>query len=96
MIYFSWITLSFIFGFIGKDRRIDYWPTVLLSLFLSPIIGLIFALASKRIEDMPTSNYRSTNSSNDFSQKNYWTCPKCTNKNSNSTFKCTKCDYSLV
>ncbi len=47
----AWILISFIVAFIGRDRKIGYGGTVLLSLLLSPIIGAIFALASPRKTD---------------------------------------------
>ena len=52
MIFIFWILASILVGFIGSGRKIGYWGTFLLSLLLSPIIGLIFALASKRLADI--------------------------------------------
>ena len=50
-IFFGWIILSFIVGFAGSGRRIGYWSTFFLSLLLSPLIGLIFALTSKELDE---------------------------------------------
>ena len=44
----TWIILSFIVAFIGSDRKIGFFGTLILSLLLSPIIGALFALASDR------------------------------------------------
>ncbi len=45
-IFFGWILFSFIVGLIGSDRKIGFWGSFLLSLILSPLIGIIFALSS--------------------------------------------------
>lgn len=45
---FSWLVFSFVAGYVGKDRKIGFWPCFLLSIFLSPLIGLIIAFASER------------------------------------------------
>jgi predicted histidine transporter YuiF (NhaC family) len=50
VIFFSWITFSFVAGIIGSGRRIGFWGAFLLSIFLSPLVGLIFALVSKSKE----------------------------------------------
>ena len=38
-------------GLIGKKREIGYGKAVIISLFVSPIIGLIFALLSPNVKD---------------------------------------------
>lgn len=53
-IIIGWIILSFIIAFIGSDRKIGYFGTLVLSLLLSPIIGAIFALASQRVSNTTT------------------------------------------
>jgi len=50
-IFFSLIFLSFVVGFIGIGRKIGFWGAFILSLLLTPIIGLIIALVSKNEED---------------------------------------------
>ena len=50
-IFFGWIILSFIIGFVGSGRKIGYWSTFFISLLLSPLIGLIFALTSKELDE---------------------------------------------
>jgi phosphate/sulfate permease len=49
-IFFGWIIFSFVAGIIGSGRKIGFWGAFLLSIFLSPLIGLIFALVSKSNE----------------------------------------------
>ena len=50
-IFFGWIIFSFVVGYVGSTRKIGFWGAFLLSLLLSPIIGIIIAFASKSIED---------------------------------------------
>lgn len=50
-IFFTWIILSFVVGFIGSDRKIGFGGAFFISLILSPLIGLIFALMSKTKEE---------------------------------------------
>ncbi|SFT75488.1 hypothetical protein SAMN05216474_2182 [Lishizhenia tianjinensis] len=47
----GWFILCLIVGAIGKSRRIGFWGSFLLSLFLSPLIGFIVALVSQRKSD---------------------------------------------
>ncbi len=44
--FFGWIIFSFVSGYIGNSRKIGFWSAFLLSIFLSPLVGLIVALAS--------------------------------------------------
>jgi hypothetical protein len=50
-IFFTWIILSFVVGFVGSDRKIGFGGAFFISLILSPLIGLIFALMSKTEEE---------------------------------------------
>lgn len=50
-IFFTWIILSFIVGFIGSDRKIGFGGAFFISLIFSPLIGLIFTLISKTKEE---------------------------------------------
>ena len=43
---FGWFLLSLLVGSIGNNRNIGFWGAFILSLILSPIIGLIFTLIS--------------------------------------------------
>tara|TARA_R110000782_G_scaffold269225_1_gene366939 strand:- start:37997 stop:38329 length:333 start_codon:yes stop_codon:yes gene_type:complete len=47
MIFVVWIILCFVVAFAGKNKTIGYGGTFLISLLLSPLIGLIVALVSK-------------------------------------------------
>jgi phosphate/sulfate permease len=49
-IFFSWIIFSFVAGAVGAGRKIGFWGALLLSLILSPLVGLIVAFASKSKE----------------------------------------------
>lgn len=49
-IFFSWIIFSFVAGAVGSSRKIGFWLAFLLSIFLSPLIGLIIAFSSPRKE----------------------------------------------
>lgn len=50
MFYFIvWVGLCFLVAMIGTNRNIGYWGTFAISLFLSPLIGLIVALISKEV-----------------------------------------------
>ena len=51
-IIFGWLFLSFIVALIGRDRNIGFGGGCLLSLLLSPILGLIFTLVSKKKVDI--------------------------------------------
>ena len=51
MVIALWILFSFIVGAIGSGKKIGFFGAFILSLILSPIIGLIIALVSKSKED---------------------------------------------
>ena len=44
--FFGWVICSLIIGAIGSGRRIGFGGAFAVSLFFSPIIGLICAIAS--------------------------------------------------
>jgi len=50
-IFFGWLLFSIVVGAIGSGRKIGFWGAFLLSLLLSPIIGIIITLVSKNKED---------------------------------------------
>lgn len=53
MIYFIlWIALALLVSTVSKNRKLGQWPGFFLSLLLSPLIGLIIALVSPRIDGM--------------------------------------------
>lgn len=49
-IFLSWVALSFVVGFIGQNRKIGFAGAFFLSLFLSPLVGLIVTVISKSDE----------------------------------------------
>jgi len=46
-----WIILSLFVSIIGSYRKIGFWGAFFLALIFSPLIGLIFALVSKDVDD---------------------------------------------
>ena len=48
-IYFwgSYIMLSVLFGMLGKDTKLGFWGVFLMSIFLTPGIGLLVILTAK-------------------------------------------------
>ena len=48
VIFFSWLILSLVVGVFGADRKIGFWGSLFLSLFLSPLIGFIGVALSER------------------------------------------------
>ncbi len=65
MLYLLWGVFALIVGFIGSGRRIGFFFSFLLSVLLSPIIGLIIVLFSKRNEDVKNEAIQKLN--NDYS-----------------------------
>ncbi len=47
---FTWMILSIVIGIVGSNRKIGFAGSFLLSILLSPIIGLIFTLTSKSLD----------------------------------------------
>ncbi len=43
----GWLLPSALLGLLGDNRLIGFWKTILISVLLSPLIGLIAVLASK-------------------------------------------------
>ncbi len=52
IIIINWLLWSFVIASIGKNREIGFSASFLLCLFVSPIIGLIITLISKRKSDI--------------------------------------------
>lgn len=49
IIFFGWIIWAFIVAIIGSHRKIGFIVSFIVSIFLSPLIGLIFVLVSPSI-----------------------------------------------
>lgn len=47
VIFISWFAFSFVVGLIGTGRKIGFGAAFLLSLLLSPLLGIIITLSSK-------------------------------------------------
>ena len=47
-----YVVLALVMGGIGVDRRVGFWWPFLFSLFLTPIIGFVIAITSKRLSDI--------------------------------------------
>lgn len=46
------VILSALVALLGKNRKIGYWWSFVLCLFLSPLIGLIIILFSKKVNSV--------------------------------------------
>jgi len=48
-IYFwgTYIMLSVVFGIIGKSTKLGFWGVFLISIFLTPAIGMLVTLTAK-------------------------------------------------
>ena len=53
-IFFSWITFSIVAAIVGKSRKIGGLSAFLLSIFLTPLVGLILAFNSEKITEKET------------------------------------------
>jgi hypothetical protein len=47
-----WLIISTLVALLGRNRKIGYGWSLLLCLFLSPIIGLIIILFSKKVDSV--------------------------------------------
>lgn len=45
-----WIVLCLVVALLGKDRKIGYGWSLFFCVFLSPLIGLVIILCSKKIK----------------------------------------------
>ena len=53
-----WIIFSFVVGLIGKSRNIGFGGAFIVSLLLSPLIGVIITSFSKSLEDIEKDKIR--------------------------------------
>lgn len=73
-IFIFWIIFSIVIGAIGSTRNIGFGGAFFLSLILSPLIGIIFTLTSKSLDDVERDKQLLKNSEN---QQGYsWVRPK--------------------
>lgn len=58
-IYFwsTYLMLSVLFGLIGKNTKLGFWGVFLISIFLTPAMGMIVVLTAKT-KDKPALNKR--------------------------------------
>ncbi|SHJ58652.1 hypothetical protein SAMN04487911_12612 [Arenibacter nanhaiticus] len=52
-IFIGWILCSFAIGYLGTTKKIGFVLALILSLLLSPIVGLIIVLLSKKKSRYP-------------------------------------------
>jgi len=55
MLYFfgTYLMLSVVFGMIGKETKLGFWGVFLISIFLTPAIGMLAALTAKTPKKNP-------------------------------------------
>lgn len=89
-----WILFSMFVADVGKKRVIGYWSVFWLSIFFSPVIGLIIALASPitTLVSPPVTKVVTVESENDIigTQK---VCPDCAEDVKEAALKCKHCGY---
>lgn len=72
-----WLFLALVFGAVGENRKIGFWPAFLLCLILSPLIGMIIVLASPRIEaPKPIIEYKCKHCALVVKEQSHY-CPRC-------------------
>lgn len=70
-----YLVICLLVALTGKDKPIGYWPVFILSVILSPVIGLIIGLASK--DHAPTViTFRCTHCGLESKENSYY-CPRC-------------------
>lgn len=53
LFFIAWVALSMVVGLIGSDKSIGFWGAFLISIILSPLIGLIVVVLSNSKQDVP-------------------------------------------
>ena len=43
----TYIMLSIVFGIIGKQTKLGFWGTFLISIFLTPAVGMLVIISAK-------------------------------------------------
>lgn len=59
-----WIIMCALIALLGKERKIGYGWSFAACAFLSPIIGLIIILCSKKTDDLQTEENMESNTAN--------------------------------
>jgi len=59
-----WLIVSALVALLGSNRKIGYGWSLLLCLFLSPIIGLIIILFSKKVDSVEFVDVKKGNEQN--------------------------------
>lgn len=85
-----WVLFSMFVADLGKSRNIGYTSALILSLLISPIIGLIIVLLSPKtyqveVVNTPTVKIQKTD--------NLKTCPDCAEEVKAAAKKCKHCGY---
>lgn len=84
VIIIGWIILSSIIGNLGKSKTIGYWGAFFVSLFFSPIIGILVVIASspKKIEKKVNKGVAkiTSNALKEYNEKDYEKSLKTLNK----------------
>ena len=82
-----WILFSMFVADLGKRRTIGYWPSFLLSVILSPLIGFILTLLSPSEVKVIVSERPQESTG---PQK---VCPDCAEYVKQAALKCKHCGY---
>ena len=56
IIFILWIVFTIVVCLAGSSRNIGFWGAFIVSLLLSPVVGLLFVLLSKDKEDEQPKN----------------------------------------
>lgn len=83
MIYFFWFVFSILAGAIASSKGRSGFGFFLLSVFLSPLVGLIAAIAFPRLD------------SSDKNSEARARCPECQELVLNTAIKCKHCGAAL-
>jgi hypothetical protein len=59
-----WLIIAALVALLGRNRKIGYGWSLLLCLFLSPIIGLIIILFSKKVDSVDFVEVKKDNEQN--------------------------------
>ena len=74
-----YILLALLVAKIGKKRRIGYYPSLIISILLSPIVGLIITLLYPKKDSVTNGQLK--------------ICPDCAEEVMQKAHKCKHCGY---